>query len=104
LESIGFDTTEYEVDWHAKFSIPLLALIMVLIGIGFATQNPRSAGGMVGLGTSIFIGVFYFVIFRVILEIGQAGQISPLIAAWLCNAVFLVLSIWNLHRVTQKAS
>jgi len=104
LGSIGFDTTEYEVDWHAKFSIPILALIMVLIGIGFATQNPRSAGGMVGIGMSIFIGAFYFIIFRLILEIGQAGRLPPVLSAWLCNAVFLILSVWNLHRVTQKAS
>jgi len=104
LASVGFDTTEYEVDWHAKLSIPLLAFIMVLIGIGFATQNPRSAGGMVGVGTSIFIGAFYFVIFRVILEIGQAGQLPPIVSAWLCNTVFLLLSVWNLRRVTQRAS
>lgn len=104
LSSIGFDTTEYEVDWHAKFSIPILALIMVLIGIGFATQNPRSSGGMVGIGMSIFIGAFYFIVFRMILEIGQAGRLPPIVSAWLCNIVFLIVSVWNLHRVTQKAS
>lgn len=104
LASIGFDTTEYEVDWHAKFSIPFLSLIMVLIGVGFATQNPRSSGGMVGIGISIFIGAFYFIFFRMSIELGQASALSPLIAAWICNLLFLAASLWNLYRVTQKVS
>lgn len=104
LGSIGFNTTEYEVDWHAKFSIPLLSMIMVLIGIGFATQNPRSAGGMVGIGMAILIGAVYFIIFRIILEVGQSGSLPPLIAAWLCNLVFFIFSTINLHRITQRAS
>ncbi|MBN1879949.1 LPS export ABC transporter permease LptG [bacterium] len=104
LASIGFDTTEYEVDWHTKFSIPFLSLIMVLIGIGFATQNPRSSGGMVGIGISIFIGAFYFVFFRMSIELGQARAMSPPIAAWFCNVIFFIASLWNLYRVTQRVS
>jgi LPS export ABC transporter permease LptF/LPS export ABC transporter permease LptG len=104
LSSIGFNTTAYEVDWHTKFSIPFLSLIMVLIGIGFATQNPRTSGGMVGVGLSIFIGAFYFIFFRMSVEIGQASLLPPFISAWICNAVFLSVSVWNLVRVTQKVS
>jgi LPS export ABC transporter permease LptF/LPS export ABC transporter permease LptG len=104
LGSIGFDTTEYEVDWHAKFAIPFLSLIMVLIGIGFASQNPRSSSGLVGIGISIFIGAFYFIFFRMSIEFGQANLLPPIVSAWLCNGAFLVLSIWNLVRVTQKVS
>jgi len=104
LASIGFNTAEYEVDWHAKFSIPFLSLIMVLIGIGFATQNPRSSSGMVGIGVAIFIGAFYFVFFRMSIEIGQASLIPPIVSAWLCNIIFFVTSLWNLVRVTQKVS
>ena len=29
LRRVGFDTLEYEVEWHAKISIPFLSLIMV---------------------------------------------------------------------------
>ncbi len=104
LKSIGFDTTEYEVDWHAKFSIPFLSLIMVLIGIGFATQNPRASGGMVGIGISIFIGAVYFVLFRVTIEMGQASALPAPVAAWFCNLLFFCASLWNLYRVTQKVS
>ncbi len=104
LSSIGFNTREYEVDWHTKFSIPFLSLIMVLIGIGFATQNPRTSSGMVGIGVSIFIGVFYFIFFRITIEIGQASKLHPLLAAWICNVVFFIMGVWNLIRITRKVS
>jgi len=89
LQSIGFDTTEYEVDWHAKFSIPFLSAIMVIIGIAFSSQNPRSSGGLRGLGTAILIGAVYFLIFRIGLEFGHAGKLPPILAAWICNLFFL---------------
>ncbi|MBN1356469.1 LPS export ABC transporter permease LptG [bacterium] len=101
LRSIGFDTTEYEVDWHSKLSIPFLSVIMVLIGIAFSSQNPRSAGGMRGLGMAILIGAVYFLLFRIGLEFGQAGQYPPIIAAWICNGIFLVLACWLLFRANR---
>ncbi len=104
LSSIGFNTREYEVDWHTKFSIPFLSLIMVLIGIGFATQNPRTSSGMVGIGMAIFIGAFYFIFFRITIEIGQASKMHPILAAWVCNVFFFIMGVWNLIRITRKVS
>ena len=104
LSSIGFNTREYEVDWHTKFSIPFLSLIMVLIGIGFATQNPRTSSGMVGIGMAIFIGAFYFIFFRITVEIGQASKMHPILAAWVCNVFFFIMGVWNLIRITRKVS
>ncbi len=102
LKSIGFDTTEYEVDWHAKFSIPFLSLIMTLIGISFASQSPRSSGGLVGIGASIFLGAIYFLLFRTGLELGHAGKMAPFLSAWICNLVFFFGSLWFLYRSTHK--
>ena len=102
LKSIGFDTIEYEVDWHAKFSIPFLSVIMVLIGTTFSSQNPRSSGGLVGIGTAIFIGAIYFVIFRISLELGQANKLPPILSAWICNIVFLCIGSYALLHVVKR--
>jgi len=102
LQSIGFDTTEYEVDWHAKFSIPFLSIIMVLIGMAFSSQNPRTATGLKGLGTAIVIGAVYFVIFRISLELGHGDKFPSFMAAWMCNIIFLVMGFWWLIKVSQR--
>jgi len=104
LKSIGFDTTEYEVDWHAKLSIPFLSTIMVLIGIAFATQKPRSSGGMIGIGAATFLGAIYFLVFRTCLEFGHAGMMPPFLSAWTCNIGFLIASAWFVYRATQRLS
>lgn len=104
LKSSGFDTIGYEVDWHSKFSIPFLSFIMVLIGIAFSAQNNRSSGGIVGIGMAIFIGAIYFIVFRIGLELGQASRLSPFLAAWICNFLFLIITSWFLFRVSQHNS
>ncbi len=101
LRSIGFDTSEYEVDWHAKLSIPFLSVIMVIIGLAFSSQNPRGSGGLKGIGAAILLGAVYFLMFRIGLEIGHAGKLMPFLAAWLCNFVFLILGILFLYRATR---
>ncbi len=102
LKRVGFDTMEYEVDWHAKISIPFLSSIMVLIGIAFSSIKPRATGGLVGIGTSIFLGAGYFIVFRISLELGQADRLPPILAAWIANILFLASSIYFAMKIDRE--
>lgn len=87
LQRSGFDASLYQVDWYTKLSLPFLSFIMALIGIPFAYQSGRSAG-LIGVGISLFIGIVYFIIFRVGVELGHAGKIPPMLSAWIANLLF----------------
>ena len=84
-------------DYHAKFSWPALTFVMVGLAIPFAMRLRR--GGMaIGFGASIVIGVAYLIVFSSAMGLGHAERISPILAAWLANALFFGAGLVLLWR------
>jgi lipopolysaccharide export system permease protein len=90
----GYQSYRYLTLMHAKIASPFAALIMVLLGIPFAMRNSRSGGIAIGIGTSIGIGFAYFVVNAVLLSYGRSGVLTPVVAAWGANFIFLLSGIW----------
>lgn len=77
------------VDLHYKIAFPFVCIIAVLIGIPFAIKTQR--GGFIkGIGVCIIIFLAYYVISVLSLTLGKKGYMTPLIAVWLPNVIFLV--------------
>jgi lipopolysaccharide export system permease protein len=94
LRSGGYQAYRYEAMMYAKLSAPFAAFVMVILGIPFALRNSRSGGVALGIGASIVIGFAYFVVNAVLLSYGRSGVLSPLIAAWGANFIFVLGGIW----------
>jgi len=90
----GYQAFRYLTLMHTKIASPFAALIMVLLGIPFALKNSRSGGIAMGIGASIGIGFAYFVVNAVLLSYGRSGVLTPLVAAWGANALFMLGGIW----------
>ncbi len=90
----GFQAYRYLTLMHTKIASPFAALIMVLLGIPFALRNSRSGGIAMGIGASIGIGFAYFVVNAVLLSYGRSGVLTPVVAAWGANVLFLLSGIW----------
>ena len=90
----GYQAYRYLTLMHTKIASPFAALIMVLLGIPFALRNSRSGGIAMGIGTSIGIGFAYFVVNAVLLSYGRSGVLTPVVAAWGANALFMLSGIW----------
>ena len=82
----------HQVDFHAKFSRPALAFIMIWLAIPFALRL-RRGGIAVGFGISVGVAVLYLMVYAVGMGLGQIGHIPPLAAAWLANAVFFAAGL-----------
>jgi lipopolysaccharide export system permease protein len=67
---------------------------MAFLGIPFSLRDGRSGGLGVGVGFSIVIGFSYFIINSLLLSLGQAGAIPPLLAAWTANILFAAAGLW----------
>jgi lipopolysaccharide export system permease protein len=94
LKRGGYQAYRYLTLMHTKIASPFAALIMVLLGIPFALRNSRSGGIAMGIGSSIGIGFAYFIVNAVLLSYGRSGVLTPVVAAWGANALFLMGGIW----------
>jgi lipopolysaccharide export system permease protein len=84
----GQDARREEVDLLFKLSFPLANLVVVLVGAPLAA-HPRRGGVGVGFGLSLTLSFLYYGFFKASQALGYAGDLPPLVAAWLPNVVFL---------------
>jgi lipopolysaccharide export system permease protein len=55
-------------------------------------------GVMIGIGTSIVIGLLYYAVIAISLAFGKAGIFPPVIAAWSGNVIFAGAGIYLLNK------
>ena len=101
IKSEGYEADEYEVDMHAKLSIPFVCVIMTIIGIPFALKRERSGSIAVGVGISLIIGFCYWIILSFALSLGHAGVLPPLVAAWVSLFIFLLIGAYMFSSIRQ---
>jgi lipopolysaccharide export system permease protein len=90
----GYQAYRYLTMMHTKLSAPFAAFVMVVLGIPFALRNSRSGGIALGIGASVAIGFAYFVVNAVLLSYGRSGVLTPLVAAWGANFLFVMGGVW----------
>ncbi len=90
----GYQAYRYLTLMHSKISSSFAPLVMVLLGIPFATRSSRNGGIARGIGASIGIGFTYFVVNAVLLSFGRSGVLPPVVAAWGSNFLFMLSGIW----------
>lgn len=95
----GRNTASLEVAYHVRYAVPVACLVFALVGPVFAIGLSRS-GGFVGVLLSIVMVFAYYNVHVISTEIvGKNGWLPPLAAAWLPNALFVVLGVVGLRRL-----
>ncbi|MEQ1542781.1 MAG: LPS export ABC transporter permease LptG [Novosphingobium sp.] len=90
LRAAGRRTDELDGKWWHKFSGPLSALLMPLLGSVAAFGLARSGQLLVRAVVGMALGFAYFVVDNAALAMGNFGGYPPLIAAW---APFLLFAL-----------
>ncbi len=98
LRQSGFDVVPLTVQLHKKFSFPLFAFIMALIGIPFAFSIGKK-GALTGIACSLGIAMVYWIVSSLFEALGNLNQLPPLAAAWSPNLLFGLGGIYLLLRV-----
>jgi lipopolysaccharide export system permease protein len=96
VESEGYDATPYRVDFHAKFAIPFICIIMCIIATSIAVKRRIREGLSISIAYGLGMIFLYGVAHSFFISIGYGGVLPPLIAAWIANLVFLCLGLINL--------
>lgn len=93
------DTTNLEIAYHVKYSLPASCFVFALVAPVFAIWLGRS-GGFIGVLLSFMVVLLYYNAFIISTEIlGKNSYLSPWMAAWLPNLLFLSVGFLVLRRL-----
>jgi LPS export ABC transporter permease LptF/LPS export ABC transporter permease LptG len=87
LQQAGFDVARLSVQWHRKFAYPMMAPLIVFLGIPFAAMF-RARGTLMGLALALGIGIAYWAVSVLFVALGDVDRLPPLLAAWAPNVIF----------------
>ncbi|MDR1051325.1 MAG: LPS export ABC transporter permease LptG [Deltaproteobacteria bacterium] len=101
LEAEGFNPVRQTVDLHLKLVSPFISLIMILVGLPIGFWREKGGSVALGLVWGLVISFFYMVAQEVARSLGYAGLLPPVLAAWLPNCFFFLLSLYLFSHVRQ---
>jgi lipopolysaccharide export system permease protein len=81
-EAEGFDGTGYRLQFHTLLARPLLFVAMVLIAAAFSLRFFRFGGIAKMIFGGVGAGFVLYVATKFVGDLGGAGLLSPLVAAW----------------------
>ena len=93
LKNNGVNTVKWAVDLHYKIAYSFISLIIIFCGIPlsvFRSNTTLAFGGGLSLAT-IFA---YIVLLKFGQSLGYAGSLSPFLAAWFSNIIFIIIGTW----------
>ena len=82
----------FEVEYHKRWASPLGAFIIKLLGVTMSSRRVRGGMGK-NLGIGIVLTAGYILFSTVSTTFSVNNVMSPFMAAWLPNFIFLALSI-----------
>ena len=88
----GGNIKAFEVEYHKRWASPLGAFIMTLLGVTMSSRKVRGGMGK-NLGIGIVLTAAYILFSTVSTTFSVNNVMSPFMAAWLPNLVFLAISI-----------
>ncbi|MGH9397888.1 MAG: LPS export ABC transporter permease LptG [Terriglobia bacterium] len=98
LRQSGFDVVRLSVQFWMKFSYPLVALVVSLIGVPFAFTVGRK-GALSGIALALGIAIAFWAISSLFEAMGNLNQLPPPVAAWCPDILFAVGGAYLLLRM-----
>jgi LPS export ABC transporter permease LptF/LPS export ABC transporter permease LptG len=98
LRKAGFDTSRLTVQWYEKFSWPLIATIVVLLGAPFAFLV-GTRGAISGLAVAVGISIVYWAASALLESMGTAGLLPAVLAGWAADTIFVFLAVYFFLRM-----
>jgi len=87
-------------EYYRRFSMPLAAFIMTLIGVTLSSRKVRGGIGL-HLGIGVALSSLYILFATFSTTFSVSGLMSPFVAVWMPNFIFLAIGIY-LYRMAPK--
>jgi lipopolysaccharide export system permease protein len=94
------DIDLYKIEKYVRFAQPFTVILLVILGVIIASKKSRQGTGyLIALGFAFaFAFIISFVMSRAFAE---NGGISPLLAVWLPNIIFGIITVY-IYKVIPK--
>jgi len=99
LKETGFVNMRLNVEMHSKLSYPFINLIVLVLGVSFAAK--RNIGGLFAATFSLIFTLAYWFGYTILLSMGYAGIVPPLLAVWAMPVAFGALSAWLFIQIPE---
>jgi lipopolysaccharide export system permease protein len=96
VEQEGYDAAAFRVDLHARFALPVLAIIVCVIGLGIAVKRKGHEGPSINIAFGAAVVFLYWVLHSFCLSLGYGGVLPPFVAAWISNIIFSCYAVISL--------
>ena len=92
--------TSYKIEKYMRYAQPFTVILLVILGVIIASKKTRQGTGyLIALGFSFaFAFIIFFVMSRAFAE---NGSLNPLLAIWLPNLIFGLLTYY-LYLIVPK--
>ena len=87
LERSGGDPKEWQVRRGQMLALPVATFVIILFAAPLATSYKRG-GAAFGVGMSLMTVIAFIALLRLAQAFGEAGALSPWMAAWSPNLLF----------------
>lgn len=89
------------LEYHSRLALPFSCLAFTLLAMPLGIQNRRS-GKAAGFSLSIGILLLYYVALSAFKTLGEGAVLSPALACWGPNLLFLVLGAYLFHLAARE--
>ena len=90
------------VELHSRFSTPFACLVFGFLAVPLGIFSPR-AGRAFGFVISLIVILLYYILFSLGENTGNLGVVHPMIAMWLPNIFFLLLSFYLFKKIKAES-
>lgn len=98
LDGNHLDSTRYRIEMWRKLVAPVTVMSLMLFAIPFVLGSPRSSGAGQRLLIGILIGVSFYVLNEVSVNLGQIYQWTPFLSAAIPTLLLTVVGVYRLVR------
>ena len=97
----GSQASRLQTDYHSRIAFPFVTVIMVLVGIALSLRRSgaRGKGMAIGIGQALAIGFCYWAAHSIAIALGRGGALTPPIAGWMANILFLSFGLYLIFKV-----
>jgi lipopolysaccharide export system permease protein len=101
LKNRGIGSTQaFEDEYYKRFSMPLAAFIMTLMGVSLASRKVRGGIGL-HLGIGLALSSIYILFSTLSTSFSVSGAMSPFLAVWLPNFIFLGIGSYLYYKAPK---
>jgi LPS export ABC transporter permease LptG/LPS export ABC transporter permease LptF len=93
LSASGLNVIPLNVELQRKMAFPFVTFVMTMLAVPFGVSTGKR-GTLYGIGLAIVIALSYWILMSAFVAIGKGGLLTPWLAAWAPNVIFVGAALY----------